>query len=62
MRFAKRRERGEPQFCEFLRIKPRQLYDWRKCRLIPYIKIGKALRFRRSEVEAAIDRLSKGGL
>ena len=52
----------EAEVCEFLRIKPRQLYDWRMHGLIPYIKIGKALRFRRSEVEEAIDRMSKGGI
>ncbi len=50
----------EGEVCEFLRIKPRQLYAWRMQGLIPYIKIGKALRFRRSEVEAALDRLSSG--
>lgn len=48
----------EGEVCEYLRIKPRQLYAWRMQGLIPYIKIGKALRFRRSEVEAALDRMS----
>lgn len=51
----------EGEVCEYLRIKPRQLYAWRMQGLIPYIKIGKALRFRRSGVEAALDRLSTGG-
>ena len=50
----------EGEVCEYLRIKPRQLYAWRMQGFIPYIKIGKALRFRRSEVEAAIDRMSSG--
>ena len=48
----------EGEVCEYLRIKPRQLYAWRMQGLIPYIKIGKALRFRQSEVEAALDRMS----
>ena len=50
----------EGEVCEYLRIKPRQLYAWRIQGFIPYIKIGRALRFRRSEVEAALDRMSIG--
>lgn len=51
----------EAEVCEFLRIKPRQLYAWRMQGLIPYIKIGKALRFRRSDVVGAIEAMSVGG-
>jgi excisionase family DNA binding protein len=50
----------EGEVCEYLRIKPRQLYAWRIHGFIPYIKIGRALRFRRAEVEAALDRMSIG--
>ena len=51
----------EAEVCEFLRIKPRQLYAWRIQGFIPYIKIGRALRFRGSEIEAAVERMSIGG-
>lgn len=47
----------EPEMCDYLRIRPRQRYSWRIQGLIPYIKIGKAVRFRKSEVDAALDRL-----
>ena len=50
----------EGEVCDYLRIKPRQLYAWRIQGFIPYIKIGRALRFRRAEVEAALDRMSIG--
>ena len=47
----------EPEVCDYLRIRPRQLYTWRKQGLIPYIKIGKALRFRKAAVDAALERM-----
>ncbi len=45
----------EPEVCDYLRIRPRQLYTWRMEGLIPYFKIGKAVRFRRSEIDAALE-------
>ena len=51
----------EREVCEFLRIKPRQLYAWRIQGFIPYIKIGRALRFRRCKIEDAVKRMSLGG-
>lgn len=47
----------EAEMCSYLRIRPRQLYTWRKKGLIPYFKIGKALRFRRSDIDAALERM-----
>ena len=47
----------ESEACAYLRIRPRQLYAWRKQGLIPYIKIGRALRFRKAEVDAALERM-----
>jgi len=50
----------EPEVCEYLRIKQRQLYTWRMEGLIPYIKIGKALRFRKCDVDAALKKMTMG--
>lgn len=44
----------EQQVAEHLMICRRQLYNWRKAGLIPYLKLGKAVRFRLSDVEAAL--------
>jgi excisionase family DNA binding protein len=51
----------ESDACAYLRIRPRQLYTWRKQGLIPYIKIGKALRFRKADVDAALERMRIAG-
>ena len=47
----------EPEVCDYLRIRPRQLYTWRMEGLIPYFKIGKALRFRKADIDAALEKL-----
>ena len=47
---------------DFLRIKPRQLFDWRMNGLIPYIKIGKAVRYRREDILASLERMTRGGV
>jgi excisionase family DNA binding protein len=39
------------ELAAYLRICRRQLYTWRMSGLIPYIKIGKAVRFHLSDVE-----------
>ena len=48
----------EIEACEFLRIRPRQLYAWRKQGLIPYVRISRSVRYRRSALEAALDKMS----
>jgi excisionase family DNA binding protein len=48
----------EQEASTYLRVCRRSLYNWRKAGLIPYIKLGKAVRFRVSEVEAAINRVT----
>jgi excisionase family DNA binding protein len=48
----------EQEASTYLRVCRRSLYNWRKAGLIPYIKLGKAVRFRVSEVEAAINRMA----
>ena len=47
----------ESEVCDYLRIRPRQLYTWRMQGLIPYFKIGKAVRFRKSEIDSALEEL-----
>ena len=47
---------------DFLRITRRQLFDWRRNGLIPYIKIGKAVRYRKAEILSALERMSRGGV
>jgi excisionase family DNA binding protein len=48
----------EQEASTYLRVCRRSLYNWRKAGLIPYIRLGKAVRFRVSEVEAAINRVT----
>lgn len=50
----------EREAAEYLRIKVRQLYNWRVSGLIPYIRIGKALRYRKSAVDQALARFTLG--
>jgi hypothetical protein len=42
----------------YLRVCHRQLYSWRMSGLIPYIKIGKAVRYRLADVEAVLTTLT----
>ncbi len=44
--------------CEYLRIRNRQLYAWRMLGLIPFIRIGRAIRYRQRDLDAAIDRMT----
>jgi excisionase family DNA binding protein len=43
----------------YLNVCRRSLFNWRKAGLIPYIRLGKAVRFRINEVEAAINRMAQ---
>lgn len=43
--------------CEYLRIRNRQLYAWRMQGLIPFIRIGRAVRYRQSDLDVALDSL-----
>lgn len=51
----------EAEVCDYLRIRPRQLYTWRLEGLVPYLKIGKAVRFRKTDIDAALDKLRIAG-
>jgi excisionase family DNA binding protein len=44
----------EKEVCTWLNTSKRNLFCWRKAGLIPYLKIGRAVRFRRDEVEKAL--------
>ena len=50
----------EKDACAYLRVSKRNLYCWRMGGLVPYFKIGRAVRFRRSEVDAALERMRMG--
>ncbi len=44
--------------CEYLRIRQRQLFTWRQQGFIPFIRIGRAIRYRKSDLDAALDALT----
>jgi hypothetical protein len=48
----------EKQACAYLKTCKRNLYCWRMAGLIPYVKIGRAVRFRPAGVEYAIRNMS----
>ena len=48
----------EQEACNHLRIRQRQLYSWRMQGVIPFIRIGRSVRYRLSDLEAAIDALT----
>jgi excisionase family DNA binding protein len=50
----------EQELASHLKICRRQLYSWRLSGLIPYFKMGKAVRFRVADVAAAIERMRVG--
>lgn len=43
-----------------IRVSKRNLYCWSMAGLIPYFKIGRAVRFRKSELDAALERMLIG--
>ena len=47
----------EQELASHLKICRRQLYNWCVAGLIPYFKLGKAVRFRVADVAAAIERM-----
>ena len=50
----------EKEASEYLRINIRQLYNWRISGLIPYIKIGKAIRYRKAAIDNALAKMTLG--
>lgn len=59
--FEESRLLTEAEVCNYLRIRPRQLYTWRMEGLMPYFKIGKAVRFRKADIDSALATLRIGG-
>ena len=50
----------EKDACAHLRVAKRNLYCWRMAGLVPYFKTGRAVRFRKAEVDAALERMRVG--
>lgn len=50
----------EEEAADYLRIKSRQLYNWRIKGHIPFIRIGRSLRFRKSAIDNALARQTRG--
>lgn len=50
----------ETELIRHFKICRRQLYNWRMRGLIPYFKIGKAVRFRAVDVIEALERMRIG--
>jgi excisionase family DNA binding protein len=50
----------EQELAAHLKICRRQLYNWRVAGIIPYFKMGKAVRFRVADVAGAIERMRVG--
>jgi excisionase family DNA binding protein len=50
----------EAQLSALLKISRRQLYKWRMQGLIPSFRLGRAVRFRPSDVAAALERHRAG--
>ncbi|MEX1114762.1 MAG: helix-turn-helix domain-containing protein [Akkermansiaceae bacterium] len=46
------------ELASYLRVCRRQLYSWRMSGLIPYIKIGRAVRYRLADVDAVLATLT----
>ena len=50
----------EQELARHLKVCRRQLYNWRVGGLIPYFKMGKAVRFRVADVALALERMRIG--
>jgi excisionase family DNA binding protein len=50
----------EAELSTLLKVCRRQLYKWRIAGVIPSFKLGRAVRFRASEVAAALERHRAG--
>ncbi len=44
--------------CEYIRIRNRQFYAWRIQELIPFIRIGRTVRYRQTDLDAAFASLT----
>jgi excisionase family DNA binding protein len=44
------------QVCELIEVKPSTVYQWVHLGLIPYVKLGKCVRFKKAELFRWIDK------
>jgi hypothetical protein len=51
----------EREAATFLRLCPRGLINWRNTGKIPYLRIGRSIRYRRASLIALVEKLEKGG-
>jgi excisionase family DNA binding protein len=47
----------EKDVCAYLKVSKRNLFCWRMAGLIPYFKIGRAVRFRKADLDATLGRM-----
>ncbi len=48
----------DTEACEHLRFRQRQLYTYRMQGVIPFIRIGRSIRYRLRDLDAAIDAMT----
>lgn len=51
----------DEEACQYLRIRQRQLYSWRVRGIIPFIRIGRSIRYRLRDLDAAIGAMTVTG-
>lgn len=51
----------DEEACQYLRIRQRQLYSWRMSGIIPFIRIGRSIRYRQRDLAAAIEAMTVTG-
>lgn len=50
----------EKDVCAYLKVSKRNLFCWRMAGLIPYFKIGRAVRFRKADLDTALGKDAGG--
>jgi excisionase family DNA binding protein len=48
-----------PEVADYLRVKPRTVYQWVWRRRIPFVKAGATVRFRRAEIDDWLARRNR---
>ena len=52
----------EKQAATFLHVCPRGLINWRNRGIVPYLRLGRTIRYRRASLVALVEKLEKGGV
>jgi hypothetical protein len=50
---------SEPRLADYIDIKIRTLREWRRKRLIPFIRVGRKIQYNVNNVLAALDRFER---